>query len=179
MTDATPTAVDRLIDALRAHAQAVASSQDEVTALPVISELRCAALDYVDAVFDASGWGNAFANLDDDADEEVEEDWRVEEDYVAPDGLRLSLTGRWDFVVSDGAALTEAVVRGILAARPELDEAELTAHYSNPVGALDQLLGQDFVDFPGLEGAGSGWTVSPVDRTLFEMSTEERFQTGS
>jgi len=44
--------------------------------------VRAAALEYVDAAFELSGWGNVFAGLHDD--EDVDDDWQLEEDFVVP-----------------------------------------------------------------------------------------------
>lgn len=59
--------LDELIDALRAHAAAMIANGDPPEVMPSINRLRHAALDYVDAVFKHTQWGNVFAGLYEDS----------------------------------------------------------------------------------------------------------------
>ncbi len=60
-------ACKRLVEALRAHALAVAEGGEDVArVMPTINEVRSSALAYTEAVFEVSGWGNVFADLEDE-----------------------------------------------------------------------------------------------------------------
>ena len=164
-----------LIHALRKHAGVLATSAEPAVVVPVINEVRAAALAYVTAVFDQSGWGDVFADLHDDEDDEDFDD----DEFVVEDGVeRLSLTGRWDFLVRDPAALLALAADQLRAENPGADEDGIAEHSDTPVAALDSLVATDVGRYPGLERAGSGWTVAPIARTLFEMTPREREQTG-
>jgi hypothetical protein len=39
---------------------------------------------------------------------------------------------------------------------------------------LESLVAMDVGHYPGLDGAGGGWEVGPVAKTLFEMTPAER-----
>ena len=167
--------LETLIHALRKHAAVSTTGAEPAVVMPVINEVRAAALAYVTAVFDESGWGNVFADLHDDEDgEDLDDDGFVVEDGVE----RLSLTGRWDFLVRDPAALLALAADRLRAKNPGADEDGIAEHSGMPVAALDSLVAMDVGRYPGLEGAGGGWTVEPVARTLFEMAPREREETG-
>jgi hypothetical protein len=58
--------VERLIQALRVHAVRMAANEEGGAAMPAINEVREAALAYVEAVSEVTGWGNVFADLSGD-----------------------------------------------------------------------------------------------------------------
>lgn len=170
--------VQELLDALRRHASAMESDVDPLVAIPVIHEVRVAALAYVEAVSEHTGWGDVFADLHEDEldDDEPDDD---EPFHVEPGTQRLTLTGRWDFVVRDAAALQDLAAQRLRADNPRLTDTEVAEHSDTAVAALLSLLELDEVGhYVGLEEAGSGMSVKHADRTLFEMPDDERSETG-
>lgn len=146
--------------------------------MPVINEVRAAASEYVNAVFEASGWGNVFADLHEEDDDEGwdEED---DDDFIVEDGVeRISVTGRWDFLVRDAEALRAFAAERLRADSPNADDDDVAEHSDSPGAALESLVAMTLESFPGLEGAGGGWNVGPVAKTLFEMSPDERDEAG-
>jgi hypothetical protein len=89
---------------------------------------------------------------------------------------RISFTGRWDFEVRDEAGFL-AYVTELVRQRHGDAAASDPQHLGDVNSALDTLLSLA-PDPPGLERAGSGWSVEWIDRTLFEMSDDERDSTG-
>ena len=89
---------------------------------------------------------------------------------------KLSFTGRWDFVVHDESAFLEFVRERVRRVHGE-DAANDPEHLGDVNSALETLLSLALVP-PGLEPAGAGWDVEWVEKTLFEMSDEERDATG-
>jgi hypothetical protein len=168
--------VAALIEALRRHAATMTADAEPTTVIPVINEVRTAAFAYVNAVFDQTGWGNVFANLEDE-DEDDDDDLAK---FVVEDGVeRLSLTGRWDFLVRDAAALQAYTADRLRAAyggaSPDsIDQHSIDQHSDTPGDALESLVAMDVGKYPGLEGAGGGWEVGPIEKTLFEMTPAER-----
>ena len=186
MSDASaPLPVEEFIQALRAHAAAVGQLAVPGTAPesidPAIDALRAAALAYDEAVFERSGLGDAFADLGDELDEfwdddaSIEDDGEVQAQFVVEDGVaRISLTGRWDFLVRDPQALRDYAEQQLRAEIPDIDDETLTAHAGEPGAALNSLVGhQGMLDYPGLEDAGAQWSIGPTAKTLFEMTDDE------
>jgi hypothetical protein len=169
--------LERLITGLRAHATAMVSDGEPSEVMRAINEVRTAALDYVKAVFETSGWGNVFADLEDD---EEEDDWEDDDDtFVVEEGVeRLSLTGRWDFLVRDAAALQTFAAERLRTDVPDADLEDVAEHSADAGAALESLIAKDVGAYPGLERAGGGWTVEPIEKTLFEMDSNEREVTG-
>ncbi len=175
--------MEEFIQALRAHAAAVehlAHPDARPESIdPAIDALRAAALAYDEAVFERSGLGDAFADLDEEIDEfwddDEIDDGELEPPFVVEDGVqRISLTGRWDFVVRDPQALREHAEQQLKADIPDIDDETLAAHAGEPGAALNSLVGhQGMLDYPGLEDAGAQWSIGPTAKTLFEMSDEE------
>jgi hypothetical protein len=165
-------AVDALVEALRRHAATLTAGAEPTAVLPVINDVRTAALAYINAVFDQTGWGNVFADLQDD-----DEDWDDDDDddgFVVEDGVeRLSLTGRWDFLVRD-AAMLQAYAADRLRASMGGSPESVVEHCDAPGAALESLVAMDVGHYPGLERAGGGWEVGPIEKTLFEMTPAER-----
>jgi|GEM_PF-4770182 len=166
--------LDTLTEALRKHAAVLTAGAEPAVVLPVVDEVRNAARAYGTAVFDASGWGDVFADLHDDEDFEDDDDGFVVEDGVE----RLSLTGRWDFLVRDPAALLAFAAERLRADTPGVDEAGVAEHSGTPGAALNSLVAMDVGRYPGVERAGSGWALEPISKTLFEMTPGEREATG-
>ena len=165
-------AVDALVEALRRHAATLTAGAEPTTVIPVINDVRTAALAYVNAVFDQTGWGNVFADLHDE-----DEDWDDDDEagFVVADGVeRISLTGRWDFLVRDAAALQAYAADRLRAAHEGASPDSIDQHSDTPGAALESLVAMDVGNYPGLERAGGGWEVGPIEKTLFEMTPAER-----
>ncbi len=162
-------AVDGLVDALRAHAEAVRSS--DVPAIEAAAEaLRALATAYEDLVFERCGAGSVFQDLGELS--RAAEGWDDEEEpYAPPAGAaRISITGRWDFAVADAEALHQSAFPDGASEHGGTAESESVSASD----ALDTIAAKQFRDLPGLEFAGGGWKVGPVSLTLFEMTEGER-----
>ncbi|MGW4469508.1 hypothetical protein ACWENQ_07510 [Nonomuraea sp. NPDC004354] len=153
-------ACEQLVKALRDLA--AGSSQEEA-----VATVRSTARAYADAIAEATGWTDVFADLDEEDSEPYDE---VE---------RVSVTGRWDFVVEDPEAfMRHAYDRLIENGWPEDAAAE---HSESPAAALDTLLSLDGwdarrYDRHGAKASGQIWTARHVDRTLWEMSHTEQWR---
>ena len=185
--ETTPLPLEEFILALRAHAAAIehlavpGASPESVD--PAIDDLRAAALAYDEAVFLRTGLADVFEDLGDDEFDEYWEDEPFggdddEDLLVVEEGVqRITLTGRWDFLIRDRDALRELAEQRLREDVPEIDDESLTEHAGEPQTALATLVGHDgMLDYPGLEEAGSQWSISPTGKTLFEMTDDERDQ---
>ena len=125
--------VDRLVNALREHAAVMTAEADPQVAMRAIKELRAAALSYAHAVFDATGWGNVFNDLESDEDDDDENN----DEFVVEDGVeRLSLTGRWDFLVRDAEALQRLAADRLRATHPNSDDDDIAEHSEHSGGRV-------------------------------------------
>ena len=88
------------------------------------------------------------------------------------------MTGRWDFLVRDASALQAFAVEQLRASNPDADDKAVAEHCDTPVAALESLIAVTLEGFPGLEDAGAGWDVGPVQKTLYEMTPDERVDAG-
>lgn len=164
--------VDAIVDALRGHARAIEQGASEEVVWAEAEAVRTAVRAYADAVFAISGHGPLFEGLYDDLDDDVD----VEE--FPADVMRLSVTGRWDYLVRDEAALRAFAVETMLSASPSRSDDDVSDHASDAGSSLESVLAEEIDRYPGLESAGAGWTVAPISRTLFEMTADERDRTG-
>ncbi|MEV4163200.1 hypothetical protein [Nonomuraea dietziae] len=171
-------ACEQLVKALRDHAAAALSQGDNSSAMVASArqEVRSAARSYTDAIFEATGWGNVFADIHEDEDEEDEETLPESEEVQ-----RLSVMGRWDFLVEDPDALMRHAYHRLI--ESGWDEQAAAQHSESPSAALDSLATLDGWDVrryfeQGAKTAGHGWTVGPVKKTLWEMSHTERWDAG-
>ncbi|GAA3637538.1 hypothetical protein L7D48_06390 [Streptomyces sp. S1A] len=165
-------ALSSLVAALTEHAE-VMSEQNvpPERAVDVIERVRAAAARYSDETFESSGWGSPFSDMFEE--EDVDAESGVGE---VPDGAeRISVTGRWDFVVSDRDAWIAYVNRrleevGASDCAPGLSSAAQAAHeiltHSDPFGAYTS---------HGLAEGGKDWGIEQVSKTLSEMTDEERY----
>ena len=185
MTEAVRAACEALVEALRGHAAVMDSTDVEPgIALPAINAVRSAALAYVEVTSDRSGWGNVFQDLYDDIEDRDEEDEDL--DWQRPEqvALRVSIEGRWDFVVRDEDRFVAYVRRRFAEANPEVDRDHmLSGHTADAVACLSELFHMDAwrdaqYTEEGLDPAGSGYTATEVSRTLWEMSDAEREEAG-
>ncbi|WP_431904855.1 hypothetical protein [Nonomuraea sp. bgisy101] len=171
-------ACEQLVKALRDHAAVVLSQGSDSSAMAASAgqELRSAVRSYADAIFEATGWGNVFADIHEDEDEEDEETLPEPEEVQ-----RLSVMGRWDFLVEDPNALMRHAYHRLI--ESGWDEQAAAEHSESPSAALDSLSALDgwdvrrYID-QGAKTAGYGWTVRHVDKTLWEMSHTERWDAG-
>ncbi|MEU4324798.1 hypothetical protein [Nonomuraea dietziae] len=167
-------ACEQLVKALRDHAAAALSYSDSSAMVASARQgVRSAARSYADAIFEATGWGNVFADIHEDEDEEtLPESEEVE---------RLSVMGRWDFLVEDPDALMRHACHRLI--ESGWDEQAAAEHSESPSAALDSLATLDGWDVrryfeQGAKTAGYGWTVRHVEKTLWEMSHTERRDAG-
>lgn len=95
--------------------------------------------------------------------------------------MKLSITARWDFEVADEQAFIEYVRERLMADRGySLNAAE--EHTPDAERALMSLFELDG-EMPEyktsiLKDAGSGFTVAPVEKTLYDMDDDERMESG-
>ena len=171
-------AADQLIAAIQAHAAAATSSEpfDAETLTIAVHEALTAYDHVVEAETGFSpvfGFGGEELLVDDE-----------EEVLAVPDDVeRLSVVARWDFIVRDEAAVREYVRGRLLDISPRGSEGLIdgrTATAEDAVHELPDLDGWDVEPYTehGLELAGAGWTTQPVDRTLGEMTPDEREASG-
>ncbi|MFD1832202.1 hypothetical protein ACFSJS_21515 [Streptomyces desertarenae] len=165
-------ALNSLVAALTEHAE-VMSERDvpPERAVDVIERVRAAAARYSDETFESSGWGSPFSDVFEEGDADAESG--VAE---VPDGAeRISITGRWDFVVSDREAWIAYVNKrleevGASDCAPGLGGAAQTAHelltHGDPFGVYTS---------HGLAEGGKDWCIEQVSKTLSEMTDEERY----
>lgn len=178
MTEPLDAPAESLIDAIRQHAAAMGvENLTPERAMPAINALRRAALDYVEAVFERTGWGNVFADLYDDFDDEDEEPLGTE------DALRVSVLSRWDFIVRDEDSLVGYVRGRLTEMHPDVESDAVIEHPEDGVACVSELFRMDSWDAGayrahGLEFAGSGYTVSDTSKTLYEMEPAERDEAG-
>jgi len=88
--------IEPFIAALRVHAEAMERNAPVAEAMPAINALRQAASAYVEAVMEVSGWGNVFAGLFDD---EEDDDSDVESDAPV---TGITVLRRHDYAVVVG-----------------------------------------------------------------------------
>ena len=165
---------DAFRGAIADHAAALAEEDSPAIAMAT-DRLQQAATAYLKAVRE-KGW---YFELE--APEDDDDDWDDDEDdedtfEVEPETPRFTLRLRWDVVVRDPAALRAHAALRMLE-EDECDEDELDEHIGDPGSALNELLGLDLVfDYPGTEDAGANMSVVPTEKTLFEMTPDERDQ---
>jgi hypothetical protein len=103
--------LEPLVAALREHAATMAAGgSSNAVKMAAVNRVRAAAEGYVDAVFEATGWGNVFADLfNDDTDDDADDAEDGTDEPPARDGrLLLTVRARYDYAVPDPAALMRA-----------------------------------------------------------------------
>ncbi|MER5966241.1 hypothetical protein [Streptomyces sp. NPDC002057] len=170
-----PAALNELVAALTEHAN-VMSGKDVAppTAVEVIERVRVAAARYSDATFESSGWGSPFSDLFED--EELFEDMEGAESgdgSVPEEAERISITGRWDFVVTDQEAWLAHVTQGL----DDLGAGDCAVDLTSTAQAMHELLTHDapFVSYTrhGLADGGEEWMIEQIPKTLSETSDGE------
>ncbi|MEU9574082.1 hypothetical protein AB0D62_30305 [Streptomyces massasporeus] len=170
-----PAALNELVAALKEHAE-VMSGQDVAPkrAVDVIERVRVAAARYSDATFESSGWGSPFSDLFED--EELAEDTEENESgdgSMPADAERISITGRWDFVVTDQEAWFAHVVQGL----NDLGAGDCVVELNSAAQAMHELLSHDepFSGYTrhGLADGGQEWVIEQIPKTLSEAPDEE------
>ena len=92
-------------------------------------------------------------------------------------GERLTFTARFDFVVTDAAALQAEAERVYRASAPLADDADVTEHSGDPNSALFTLLGERMsLPVSGVDSAGAEWGVDGLEQTLWEEWGEARME---
>jgi hypothetical protein len=170
-----PAALNELVAALTEHSEVM--SGEEVApqrAVDVMERVRAAAARYSDATFESSGWGSPFSDLF-DGEEQVEDTEENEfgDGSVPGDAERISITGRWDFVVTDQEAWFAHVAQGLDA----LGADDCAVELNSAAQAMHVLLAHD-VPFhsytrQGLADGGQEWVIEQLPKTLSEASDEE------
>lgn len=177
-----PAALNELVAALTEHAE-VMSGPDVAPerAVEVFERVRAAAARYSDATFESSGWGSPFSDIPEDEyeDEDGEEEALEGASETPEEAERISITGRWDFVVSDREAWFSHVTRrleelGASDCLAEMDSATQAAH-----GVISHSDPFDTFTSHGLADGGQEWAVEQIPRTLSEMTDEERERSSS
>ncbi|MEV6962473.1 hypothetical protein AB0M97_25455 [Streptomyces sp. NPDC051207] len=170
-----PAALNELVAALTEHAK-VMSGQEVAPerAVDVVERVRVAAARYSDATFESSGWGSPFSDLFED-EEQVEGTDENESGggSVSGDAERISITGRWDFVVTD----QEEWFAHVTQALHDLGAGDCAVELSSAAQAMHELLTHDdpFRGYTrhGLADGGQDWMIEQVPKTLSETPDEE------
>lgn len=134
---------------------------------------------YADKTFESSGWGSPFSDVFEEDEDDADED----EDVTAEDGTthvpteveRISITGRWDFVVADRHVWFAHVNTQL----ENLGAPDCAAELNSAAQAMHELLSHDtpFDSYTshGLTDGGRDWVVERTPKTLSEMTEEERY----
>jgi hypothetical protein len=172
-------AADALRVAITAHVAAVSvltGDRIETEALfAANAALGAAVQTYNDANFDWSGTGIPVTALDDDDDEP--------ESLASADTLRLGVEARFDFVVRDEERFVAFVRDRLLDDEAKSDAHELDDHFGDASACLAELFMSEAWDTSayqdhGLEPAGHGYNVAEISKTPFEMTFDERDESG-
>jgi hypothetical protein len=170
-----PTALNELVAALTEHAE-VMSGPDVAPerAVDVFERVRAAAVRYSDATFESSGWGSPFSDIFEDEEEDGGEEALGGAYEIPEEAERISLTGRWDFVVSDREAWFSYVTRRL----EELGASDCVVEMNSAVEAAHGVISHsdpfDTFTSHGLADGGQVWVIEQVPRTLSEMTDGER-----
>jgi len=152
---------------------ALAGKREDTPAVFAANDALIAALrSYNEAIFDLTGT-SAVPLYEDDDDDEDEDDAPLASEGT----LRLSVEARFDFIVRDeDRFLTYVRERWVTEG---VDEDDVEDHVGTAVGCLCELFQMDgwktsaYAEY-GLEAAGEGWNGGEIEKTLFEMTLEER-----
>lgn len=95
--------------------------------------------------------------------------------------MKLSITARWDFEVTDEQAFIAYVRERLITDRRYSPEAaaEHTPDAERALMSLFELDGE-LPEYKKsvLKDAGSGFTVAPIEKTLYDMDADERMESG-
>lgn len=114
--------VDALIAALRTHAEAMAATAPVSTAMPAINALREAALAYVEAVAELTGWENVFADLYGEGEDDDEAEPEATDAVTG-----ITVLSRHDYAVTDEEAVMAAGREAYMIVWPNDDDAAAAA----------------------------------------------------
>ena len=130
--------VDPLIAALRVHADTMTLNLPGGSPMPAINALRETALAYVKAVSELTGWGNVFADLYEEEDDDEFED---DETGSAMEGPVSGFTvlRRYDYAVTDEQAVMEAGREACKVVWPDDSEEAAVADVDHLGRALYQI----------------------------------------
>jgi len=139
--------------------------------MPAISGLRDAALAYVEAVAELTGWGNVFADLygEDEDDDDAEPE--------ATDPVTgITVLSRHDYAVTDEEAVMAAGREGYKVVWPDDDDAAAAADVEHLGRALYQIAHahgwHSLADVPGLRPVG-GMTLVHRQNDLLSTDPDE------
>jgi len=156
--------IEPFIAALRVHAQAMERDAPVAEAMPAINALRQAAAAYVEAVMEASGWGNVFAGLFDD---EEDDDSDVESDAPV---TGITVLRRHDYAVVDERVVMEAGLRAYKVVWPDDSDEDAAADVNHLGRALYQIAHAQnwdaLVDVEGLRPIGGSTLVHRQENLL-------------
>ncbi len=164
-------AADALIDAIRTHANAVASltSEADVGSLFLAGdELLPALREYADAQFDYTGTNYPLNALDDLVDEEDEDgDWDGDDDGPV---VGVSILRRHDYLVADEESVLTSGRHAYRRVWPDDDAEAAEADVTDLGRALYQIAHADgwdaLDDVAGLEPVGGVVIIRPADELL-------------
>jgi hypothetical protein len=171
---------EALAQAVRTHASTLVGlidTRDDEQLFNANDALLPVVLAYADAQAALTGTYFPFGSLKDYADEDDADEWdENEEDVFTADGAeRVSVIGRWDVLVRDASSLQALALERLRAQSPGVTIEADDEHCDSTGSALLTLIEIDGVArYPGVEEAGSEYSVGAVAKTLFEMSPEER-----
>ncbi|MFB7512170.1 hypothetical protein [Streptomyces sp. NPDC056144] len=170
-----PAALNELVASLTEHAK-VMSGQEVAPqrAVEATERVRVAAARYSDAIFQSSGWGSPFSDLfEDEENVEGTEDDESDDSSVSGDVERVSVTGRWDFVVTNQEEWFAHVTQRLA----DLGAGDCAVELGSAAQAMHELLTHEdpFHDHTrhGLADGGQEWEIEQIPKTLSETSDEE------
>lgn len=161
--------VEELVDALKAHAAVMVADGDPREVMSSINALRTSALAYVQAVFERTGWGNVFADLYDEAEDDDEDADDVDSGSEEP-FAGITVLRRFDYAVTDEQAIMEAGRSAYKAVWPDDSDEKAAADVQGLGRALYQIAhahGWDsLIDVDGLRPVGGTTLVHRQDDPL-------------
>jgi len=145
----------------------MATEQEPRVVMPVINEVRAAALEYVEAVSSASGWGNVFDDLYEDDDEDFDDD---PEPMAEAATSGITVLRRYDYAITDHSAVIEAGRNAYKVVWPDdTDEAAIADvnHLGRALYQIAHAHGWDsLANVPGLRPVGGTTLVHRQDELL-------------
>lgn len=178
-------AVEQFAQALQHHAEAMCDAEvPAAAAMTAINDIRAAARHYIGAVFETTGWGNVFADLEEnDGDEDDHDDEEKGHDAGDADvdgSTTLTICARYDYAVPDIDALIQAgqQARNEVSAGDDNDAADPVRHVGEAIYEIIHAAGPPLsaLSIPALR-VGSGLltvhrTNSPLQPDDFRASDD-------
>ncbi|MGW6457181.1 DUF2283 domain-containing protein [Streptomyces sp. NPDC055078] len=153
--------LENIISALRHHAQVMSLPEVPIEeGVAAFEEVRAAVREYSDVIFELSGWGSPFPN--DDLEDETDEHTDTGTDQMPGELERISVTGRWDFVVSDPDVWNAHVLQQL----EEIGASDCVVQLNSGAQAMYTLLSHrdpfDSRAFHGLTAMSQDWGIEAV-----------------